>query len=103
MKDDRAYLLHIRDAIEKIRGYTSEGRKAFLNDPKTQDVVARNLEIIGEATKNLSDTLKRPHPGVPWKRIAGMRDKMIHEYLGVNLKLVWEVVDKELPLLRKLK
>lgn len=97
MKDDRIYLLHIRDAIQHVEDYTKGGRDEFFNDRKTQDAVVRNLEIIGEAVKNLSAQLKSSHPAISWKRIAGMRDKMIHEYFGVNLNLVWDAVDRDLP------
>jgi uncharacterized protein with HEPN domain len=97
VKSDRIYLLHIQDSIRKIQEYTKEGRDAFFARPMVQDAVVRNLEIIGEAVKNLSEPLKSSHPNVPWKRIAGMRDKMIHEYFGVNLQLVWEVVEKDFP------
>ncbi len=97
MKDDRIYLLHIRDAIDRILTYTAGGRSEFFNDPKTQDAVVRNIEIIGEAVKNVSARLKQARPDVPWKRIAGMRDKMIHEYFGVNLDLVWDAVEQSLP------
>ncbi len=100
MKSDRIYLLHIRDAIHRISEYTREGKDMFLARPMVQDAVVRNVEIIGEAVKNLSEALKSSHPRVPWKRIAGMRDKMIHEYFGVNLQLVWEVVERDLPELR---
>jgi uncharacterized protein with HEPN domain len=97
VKGDRIYLLHIRDAIQRIVEYTREGRDAFFARPMIQDAVVRNLEIIGEAVKNLTETLKADHPDIPWKRIAGMRDKMIHEYFGVNLQLVWEAVERDLP------
>lgn len=92
MKEDRVYLLHIRDALQCIRDYTQAGEKAFFSDRKTQDAVLRNFEIIGEAVKHLSADLKNRYPGVPWKRVAGMRDKVIHDYFGVNLKLVWETI-----------
>jgi uncharacterized protein with HEPN domain len=101
VKDDRAYLLHIRDAIDRILAYTAGGRDAFFADPKTQDAVIRNIEIIGQATKNLSSTVKESHPDVPWKKIAGMRDKMIHEYFGVSLRMVWEAVEHDIPAFRK--
>ena len=97
MKDDRPYLLHIRDAIERIFQYTAHGEKAFLADAKTQDAVVRNLEIIGEAVKHLSAGLRDANPEIPWKQIAGMRDKMIHDYFGVNLQLVFDLVRLELP------
>ena len=69
----------------------------FFEDIKTQDAVIRNLEIIGEATKNLSETIRKNHPEIPWKNLAGMRDRLIHQYFGVNLDIVWDVAKKELP------
>jgi uncharacterized protein with HEPN domain len=100
VKADPVYLLHIRDAIQGIVEYTRGGREAFVASSIVQDAVVRNLEIIGEAVKNLSEPLRTDHPQVPWKRIAGMRDKVVHEYFGVNLQLVWEVVERDLPQLR---
>lgn len=97
MKDDRVYLLHVLDAAQRVLDYTCDGRAAFFSDTKTQDAVIRNIEIIGEATKNLSEALKSAHPDIPWKRIAGMRDTLIHRYFGVKLDLVWQVVEKDLP------
>ena len=103
MKDNRAYLLHIRDAINRIILYTRRGKSAFLSDPKTQDAVIRNLEVIGEAAKNVSPAFKAEKDAIPWKSMAGMRDKMIHEYFGVDLEIVWTVVRKEMPrLLRRI-
>lgn len=96
MKDDRAYLLHIRDAIDAIVSYTTGGRAQFFADRKTQDAVLRNLEIIGEAVKQLSGALTGAHPDLPWRQIAGMRDKLVHDYFGVDLDLVWQVVDQQL-------
>ena len=96
MKDDRAYLLHIRDAIGAIVSYTTGGRVQFFADRKTQDAVLRNLEIIGEAVKQLSGGLTGAHPDLPWRQIAGMRDKLVHDYFGVDLDLVWQVVDQQL-------
>jgi len=100
VKDDRAYLLHIRDAIDLIADYTKDGRATFLSDSKTQDAVLRKLEVIGEAVKHLSSTAKERNPDIPWRAISGLRDKLIHEYFGVNLSLVWEVVERDLPVLR---
>ena len=99
MKDDRIYLLHIRDAIQYIAEYTTAGQESFFADRKTQDAVVRNLEIIGEATKRLSPSLKDAHSDISWKPMAGMRDKLIHDYFGINLKLVWDVVERDLPAL----
>lgn len=100
MKDDRIYLLHIRDAIQQILEYTVAGQESFLADRKTQDAVVRNLEIIGEASKRLSPSLKDAHSDISWKPIAGMRDKLIHDYFGINLRLVWDVIERDLPALK---
>jgi len=100
MKDDRIYLLHIRDAIQHILEYTASGKESFFADRKTQDAVVRNLEIIGEATKRVSASIKEANPDVSWKPIAGMRDKLVHDYFGVNLQLVWDVVERDLPRLK---
>ncbi len=100
MNDDRAYLEHIRDAIARIESYAEAGEDSFTADTKTQDAVIRNLEIIGEAVKGLSPALKEANSDIPWKRIAGMRDQLIHGYFGVNIDLVWGVVAHEMPLLK---
>ena len=97
MKDDRVYLAHIRDAIARILNYTSQGKTYFDRDEKTQDAVVRNLEIIGEAVKNVSNELREKQRDIPWRRLAGMRDKLMYEYFGVNLTIVWEVVEREIP------
>ncbi len=100
MKDDCVRLLHIRDSIDRILDYTESGREAFLAGPKTQDAVLRNLEIIGEAVKSLTSQIKNSSPGPPWRQIAGMRDKLIHDYFGVDVSIVWDVVDTQLGTLR---
>ena len=70
---------------------------AFLQDKRTQDAVVRNIEILGEAAKNISNLFRAQHPDIPWKNIAGMRDKLIHDYFGVNLDVVWDVVQTDMP------
>jgi uncharacterized protein with HEPN domain len=100
MKDDRAYLQHIRDALQDIAAYCGSDHDAFLDDRMRQDATLRKLEVIGQAVKNLSEDSKSREPEIPWKQIAGMRDKVIHDYFGVNLEIVWAVVQKELPRLR---
>ena len=97
MKDDRVYLEHIRDALADIATYTSAGRDAFFDERIRQDATLRKLEVIGQAVKNLSEESKSKRPQIPWKQIAGMRDKVIHDYFGVNLDIVWAVVEKDLP------
>ena len=102
MKKDKAYLKHILDAISDIEKFT-EGitKEGFWGNKEKQYAVLRALEIIGEATKNLSRELKTKHREVPWGDITGMRDKLIHEYFGVKLELVWETIKKKLPELQK--
>lgn len=101
MKDDRLYLIHIIECIEKIERYTKAGKQEFMSSSLIQDGVIRNLEIIGEATKKVSSTLRDDYSEVPWKMIAGLRDVLIHDYMGVDIKRVWNVIEKELPALKK--
>jgi len=101
-KKDKAYLRHILDAVSDIKRFM-EGltKEEFFENKEKQYAVLRALEIIGEATKNLSKEMKAKHSEIQWKDIAGMRDKLIHEYFGVNLNLVWETVKKNIPELEK--
>jgi len=87
MKDDSVYLRHILDAIVRIESYIAVGREAFMSTPHWQDAVIRQLEIIGEATKRTSEALRSHHPEVPWRRIAGLRDVLIHDYMGVSRRV----------------
>ncbi|HII02440.1 TPA: DUF86 domain-containing protein [Methanosarcinaceae archaeon] len=101
-KNDLVYLDHILDSIERIEEYT-EGMEGpdFLSNKLVQDGTIRQIEIIGEATKNLSKDFREKYPQVPWKDIAGMRDRLIHHYFGVNLKDVWYTVKVDIPVLKE--
>ena len=95
---DIGYLEYIQTAIAKICRFTQDqSREQFLSDDRTQDAVIRNVEIIVEAVSKLSDDLKTKYPAIPWKDISGMRNRLIHEYNGVNLNIVWNTVQKTLP------
>jgi uncharacterized protein with HEPN domain len=100
VKSDLVYLRHILDAIQKIESYVSVGQETFMSTSHWQDAVIRQLEIIGEATKRLSPDLRRRYPHIPWKRIAGLRDVLIHDYLGVDISLVWRITQTYLPNLK---
>lgn len=101
MKDDWAFLQHISEAIADIKRYTAGGEMEFFGTKMIQDAVIRNLEIVGEAVKNLSPALKERNPDIPWQKIAGLRDVLIHHYFGVDLDSVWLVVVNRLPPLAK--
>ncbi|PYS60698.1 MAG: hypothetical protein DMF76_13180 [Acidobacteria bacterium] len=97
-RKDSEFVEDVREAIRRISVYTERmNYDAFLADIKTQDAVTRNLEIIGEAVKNLSPELRQLHPDVPWRSMAGVRDRLIHDYFGVNLDIIWEIISNELP------
>jgi uncharacterized protein with HEPN domain len=99
MKDENLYLIHISECIERIVSYVTT-EQAFFHSTLTQDAVIRNLEIIGEAAKKLSESTRRQAPEIPWKNVCGMRDVLIHGYMGVDLKEVWRVVAEDLGVLK---
>ena len=96
----RDYLGDIVEGMELIQQYISGlGRDQFMRDRKTIDAVVRNLEVIGEATKALPKDVRDEHPEIPWKQLAGVRDKMIHFYFGLNYDIIWTIVSDQLPAL----
>lgn len=103
MRNDRAYLTHIRDAIDTIEEYLEVvSYEEFTSKKMIIDAVVRELEIIGEASNNLSDAFRERHPDIVWRRMKDMRNFLIHEYFGVNTKVVWDTCKEDLPKLSKL-
>jgi uncharacterized protein with HEPN domain len=101
-RGDKEFLLDIIEAIKRIELYTKElSYQDFLQKIETQDAVIRNFEIIGEAVKNISKNLKTKYNNLQWKEIAGMRDKVIHFYFGVNWDIVWKAAKNSLPQLKE--
>jgi uncharacterized protein with HEPN domain len=97
-RKDFEFLCDIAEAGRRIGGYAGKMTyDQFLGDLKTQDAVVRNLEIIGEATKNISSEIKTKYMSIPWKDLAGARDRLIHHYFGVNYDVVWVIISEELP------
>ncbi|KYC44652.1 MAG: hypothetical protein APG12_01740 [Candidatus Methanofastidiosum methylothiophilum] len=101
-KDLRIFLLHILDSINLIEEYTkNKSKEDFEDSLSLQDMTIRRLEIIGEAIKNLPQEFKDNYTQVPWKKISGLRDKLIHEYFGIDIDLVWTIIVRDLPELKQ--
>ena len=102
-RDFLDYFEDIGNSIQEIDDFTAKmSYPAFIEDKKTVNAVIRSLEVIGEAAKRIPDEIRTKYPDIPWKRMAGMRDKLIHEYSGVDLEIVWTVIKEELPQLKPL-
>src|SRR6185437_5697654 len=99
MNHDRHYVRHIIEAGERVVEYTHAGRAAFEADRRTQDAVIRNIQVIGEATGNLTEEFRTEHASIPWKKIKGMRNELIHRYFAIDLELVWDAIEIHIPAL----
>jgi uncharacterized protein with HEPN domain len=103
LRDFRVYIEDILEAIDSIQTYTKDiDYEGFVGDKKTVDAVIRNFEIIGEATRQIPLAVRQEYPKVPWREMAGMRDKLIHGYFGVQLDVVWKTIKERIPTVRRL-
>ena len=101
-RDDTVYLRHILDAIRLIEEYTKGmSENEFLANSMAHDAVVRQIEIIGEAARNISDEFRETHSKLPWGKMTGICNKIIHEYFNINYAIVWDTVKDDLPSLRK--
>ncbi|MBI5757206.1 MAG: DUF86 domain-containing protein [Planctomycetales bacterium] len=101
-RDPQILLDDIRRAIDKIERYiTGMDHDQFLSDEKTIDAVVRNLEIIGEAVRQVPDAFRQSRPEVPWAQIAGLRNRIVHDYFGLDLEIIWQVLESDLPNLKE--
>ena len=100
MKDERVYLKHILRCIARIEEYTAGGRESFFASHLIQDGVIRNLQTLAESSSHLSEGVKAPQSSVDWKGLAGFRNVLVHDYLGIDLELVYRAVDEDVPKLK---
>jgi len=100
MRDDRERLLDIQEAIERIERYAQRGRDAFEQDELIQNWIVSHLQIIGEASRALSEDLRMRHPEVPWRAMIGMRNILVHHYFAVDQNVVWAVIQQDLSQLK---
>lgn len=102
MKDDRLYLIHIKECIERIDSYLSNADKhKFFRSTLLQDAVIRNLQILAESTQRLSDEVKESRQDIDWYKISGFRNILVHDYLGLDLGTVWNIAVNEMSVLKK--
>ena len=101
-KDESVYLRHILDAFVQIEFYMDDvSHEEFLQNRLLQDGVIRQLEVMGEAARNLSDDLRNEYPQIPWRQMIGLRNRMAHAYFNVDLQIVWEIVRGDIPDLKE--
>ena len=97
MRDDRERLIDIQQAIVAINKYAAKGRTTFENEELVQTWTVHHLQIIGEATSKISEGFQDEHPQIPWSKIIGMRNILVHDYFGIDVDIVWQVIKKDLP------
>ena len=102
MKDDRLYLIHISECIERIESYAEAiDKQEFMNSTLLQDAIVRNLQTLSESTQRLSDQIKETESEIDWFKIAGFRNVLVHDYLGLDIERVWNILKKDMPILKK--
>ncbi len=101
MRDDRERLTHMLEAIERIERYAARGEQAFRREELIQNWMVRNIQVIGEAARALSPVLRGNYPDIPWSSIIGMRHVLVHDYFDVDLDIVWQVVERDVPTLKR--
>jgi uncharacterized protein with HEPN domain len=101
MRNDRERLLDIQEAIESVRKYASRGKDAFKKDELVQTWILHHLQILGEAASRISDDFQEQHPDVPWYKIIGMRNILVHDYFRIDINAVWSVVENDIPVLEQ--
>ena len=97
MRSDSERLLDIADAIDRINKYSEKGKDAFEKDELIQNWIVHHLQIIGEASARVSGDFQNLHPEIPWSKIIGMRNILVHDYFGIDTEIVWSVIEKDLP------
>ena len=102
-KDVAVFIDHILSSIELIESYVAnQTKETFLNSPQLQDSVVRRLEVLGEAVKNIPAEFRAQYTDIPWKKIAGMRDMLIHQYFGIDFGLTWKVIERDIPEIKRM-
>ena len=101
MRDDRERLLDIKEAIENIKKYSAKGRCTFEKEELVQNWIIHHLQIIGEAAAKISDDFQEQHPDIPWLKIIGMRNILVHDYFRIDINAVWAVVENDIPQLEQ--
>ena len=97
MKDDKLYLIHIQECLDRIERYIEIGKEGYFSDTKTQDAILRNLQTLAESTRRLSEPLKKKYPGIDWRAIAAFRNVAVHDYLGIDAEQIWDIIQNDIP------
>ena len=100
MRDDRAFLLHIRDALHEVREFVGgENYESFLENRMVHNAVMRSFEVVGEAARRVSPEVREAHPDVPWRLMGDFRNKLIHDYFALDLEVIWKTATEDAPML----